>query len=147
MRRIHQVLILFAILIVGMFLVSCEGRYRRLPETGATLEGNVIYGKDKVTFAQIIVVGESSTPGYCYTDNNGHYKCENVPLGEVNIAISSDAARGLLMERSMVQAPNKQKPSLPKFINIPTKYADPATSDIKTTITKGANTFNIEIPK
>ncbi len=147
MRRIHQVLFLFVILLGDMFLVSCEGRYRRLPETGATLEGNVTYGKDKVTFAQIIVVGESGTPGYCYVENDGHYKCENVPLGEVSIAINSDAARGILMERSMLQPQTKQKQPLPKLITIHTKYADPATSGIKTTIVKGMNTFNIEIPK
>jgi hypothetical protein len=50
------------------------------------------------------------------------------------------------MGKMMAQSQGKLKGSL-KLIDVPEKFADPAKSGIRTTISKGANTFDIVIPK
>jgi hypothetical protein len=115
------------------------------PETGATLEGNLTYGNEKVGAA--LVVAENSTgSATAFVDENGHFKLENVPLGEVNIAVNTDAGKGEAMGRAMSQSQGKSKGAL-KMVDVPKQYADPANSGIKTTIKKGPNTFDISIPK
>jgi len=117
----------------------------KYPETGATLEGNLTYGNDKVGAA--LVVAENSTgSATAFVDENGHFKLENVPLGEVNIGVNTDAGKGEAMGRAMSQAQGKAK-GPPKLIDVPKQYADPGKSGIRTTIKKGVNTFDIAIPK
>jgi hypothetical protein len=127
-------------------LGGCNGGYKRLPETGATLEGTVTYGKEKVAVALVIAQNESGS-AQAFIGEGGRYKLENVPLGEVHIAVNTAAGkaqqRGLMMARSRGQ----EKGPLPKAIDVPDKYANPATSGITTTITEGANTFDIKIPR
>jgi hypothetical protein len=124
----------------AVFLSGCGGfGAQRVAESGATLEGTVTYGKEKVPAAMIIAKGSSgTTEGFC--DDDGKYKLTNVPVGEVTIGVNSDAGKGQLMSRRMA------KEAVPKIPNVPYRYTDPTTSGIKTTIAKGENTFNIEIP-
>jgi hypothetical protein len=133
--------------IVGCALAfaGCHFGEVKYPETGATLEGTLTYGKDKVGAA--LVVAENSTgSATAFVDENGHFKLENVPLGEVNIGVNTDAGKGEAMGRAMSQAQGKAK-GPPRIVDVPKQYADPAKSGIKTTIKKGANTFDIAIPK
>jgi len=139
---------------VAVALASCSMRPRgeRLPETGASLEGTVSYGGEKVPFALIIVVGEkASATGKVGED--GHYKLENVPLGEVKVAVNTNAAKGDYQSQAMSRsykgpdAKGKARAELPKFVDVPPKYLDPATSGLKTTVQAGPNTFDIAIPR
>ena len=67
---------------LAFLIASCAGRNDRLPETGATLEGTVKYGQEEVPFALVIAVGEGpAATGRIGED--GRYKLENCPLGEV----------------------------------------------------------------
>ena len=117
----------------------------RYPETGATLEGTVTYGTEKVGAA--LVIAQSATgSASAFVDENGHFKLENVPLGEVNIGVNSEAGKGEAIGRSMAAAQGKLKGTL-KIVDVPKKFADPATSGIKTTIKKGPNTFDVQIPR
>ena len=146
MRR--QVPILLSVTIAGLDLLftSCSGRYKELPESGATLEGTVTYGSDKVPAALIIVQGaEGSAQGNA--DDDGHFKLDNVPLGEVNVAVNTEAGKGMMRGRQMAAAQGKQKVSLPRLVDVPRRYADPTSSGIKTNIEKGPNSFNIDIPR
>jgi hypothetical protein len=112
----------------------------RLPETGATLEGTVKYGTEKVLVALVIAQGEGgAATGFIGED--GRYKMDNVPLGEVKLGVNVKAGEGQNKGKQMAG----QK--VPKTVAVPEKYADPATSGIKTTINKGENTFDIPIPK
>jgi hypothetical protein len=117
----------------------------KYPETGATMEGNLTYGNDKVG-AALVIVQNSSGSATAFVDQNGHFKLENVPLGEVNIGVNTDAGKGEAMGRAMAQSQGKAK-GAPKMVDIPKQYADPGKSGIKTTIKKGANPFDIAIPK
>jgi hypothetical protein len=148
MRGIIACALFPAIAAFNLLCTSCEGggRYQRLPESGATLEGTVKYGTDKVQVALIIVKGtESAAQGW--VNDDGTYRIENVPLGEVTIAVNVEAGKGPLKGRAMAQSRGAQQGPLPRVIDVPAKYANPDTSDIKTTIEKGDNTFAIVIPK
>ena len=136
-------------------LTSCGYgvREERLPETGATLEGTVTYGDETVPLALIIVAGSSSSATGNIDETTGRFSIQNVPLGEVTIAVNIDAAKGELQGKLMsgyYQGPDAKKKGIvtpPKVVNVPRKYSDPKTSGIKTTINSGANTFDVKIPK
>jgi len=127
------------------FLISCgdtAGRIQPIPETGATLTGTVTFRKETVRIGTVIVAGGTGATGEITED--GRYTVNNVPLGEVTIAINMGPAQGKLMGKAMSRQKGDKTP-LPKIPPIPGKYTDPASSPIKTTINKGENTFNIVI--
>src|SRR5213080_559664 len=99
MRRFRTrlfVLLAFPVLLTA----SCEGGRVKLPETGATLEGTVSYRGEKLEFALIIVqTANGSATGKIGED--GRYKVENVPLGEVMIGVNTSAARGDFQSKSI----------------------------------------------
>jgi hypothetical protein len=130
----------FALFLVGCGLGSSEIRY---PETGATLEGTVTYNKEKVT-AALIIAQNASGSAQAFVDESGHYKLENVPLGEVTLGVNTEAGKGQAMGRIMAQSQGKAK-GAPKMIDVPKTYADPAASGIKTTIKAGPNEYDIAI--
>jgi len=130
----------------ALVLAGCRlGGDVRYPETGATLEGTVTYGHDKVG-AALVVAQNGTGSAQAFVDADGHYKLENVPLGEVSIGVNTEAGKGEAMGRAMAQASGKAK-GAPKIVDVPKRFADPASSGIKTNINKGANTFDIVIPK
>ena len=45
-------------------LTGCGGGLRRVPETGATLDGTVTYGHEKVLVAMIIVAADTGAQGF-----------------------------------------------------------------------------------
>jgi hypothetical protein len=152
MQRV-SVRLAFSVLVAGCALLaaSCGESGERVPETGATLEGTIHHGKEQVPFALVIVVGQgASATGNVGED--GRYKVENAPLGEVKVAVNTDAGKGDYMSKMMAQANKgpeargKGKVTL-KFVEVPKKYHDPETSALKTTVNKGPNTYDIAIPK
>ena len=130
---------------LALLLVGCGGGDVRYPQTGATLEGTVTYGKDKVGAALVIAQNESGA-ATAFVDESGRYKLLNVPLGEVNIAVNTEAGKGQAMGKFMAQSQGKGK-GAPRIVDVPSKFADPAKSGIKTTINKGENKFDIVIPR
>lgn len=143
MQRSPARLALFAsALVIAGCRLSGEVRY---PETGATLEGTVKYGNDKVGAALVIAQNDAGA-ATAFVDENGHFKLENVPLGEVSIGVNTEAGKGEAIGRSMSAAQGKAK-GAPKIVDVPKRFADPATSGIKTTIKKGANNFDVVVPK
>jgi hypothetical protein len=120
-------------------------REKKLPETGATLEGTVTYGKEKVMVAMVIIQGESGA-ATAFVGEDGRYKAENVPLGAVKVGVNTAAGKGDFQGKLMAKSQGKGGGPLPKLIDVPAKYFDPTTSGISTTVNKGDNTFNIVIP-
>jgi hypothetical protein len=136
-----------------LLLASCSAeRGRRLPETGATLEGTVLYGSDKVPFAVILVQGPDAT-AQGKIGEDGRYKVENVPLGEVTIGVNTNSAKGDYMALSMARSykgPESQgraRAALPPFVDVPARYAEPETSGVKVTIQPGPNTYDIKLTR
>jgi hypothetical protein len=146
---------------VGVGLVLAAGiagcgygvKEHRLPETGATLEGTIKYAGEPVYFAEVRVVSDNSS-AIGSIGEDGRYKVENCPTGTVKIVVDTNAARGDYTSMTMsgrYKGPKGEgaagggKP--PKFVNVPSKYADPDSSGITTTVAKGPNTYDIVITK
>jgi hypothetical protein len=94
-----------------------------------------------------VIAQNESGSATAFVDENGHYKMENVPLGEVSIAVNTEAGKGQAYGRIMAQSKGKAKAPAARIIDVPMRFADPTKSGIKTTISKGSNTFNIVIPR
>jgi hypothetical protein len=147
MYRREQSLARLALLGLGLLLAGCTFGCSgvRYPETGATLEGTVTYGKEIVGAALVIAQNDTGS-ATAFVDENGRYKLDNVPLGEISIGVDTEAGKGQAMGRLMAQSQGAAKDA-PRLIDVPRRFADPATSGIKTTIHKGSNTFDIPIPR
>jgi hypothetical protein len=146
MRKTDQRLARLALLGLGLLLAGCIGRNEvRYPETGATLEGTVTYGKDKVG-AALVVAQNNSGSATAFVDGNGRYKLTNVPLGEVSIGVNTEAGKGKAFGAAMAAAQGKAK-GPPRIVDVPSRFFAPATSGIKTTIKEGENVFDIVIPR
>ncbi len=143
----RQFLAVAAAFCLVLLLMGCgpPGSTITLPESGATLQGTVTYGNDRVMAAMVLAQG-TGEPVTTFLDDDGRYQLTNVPLGEVRIGVNTAAAKGQAIGKAMAQTKGKAK-GPPKILDVPPKYADPATSGLKTTITKGTNTFEIVIPK
>jgi hypothetical protein len=132
-------------LLVASLFVACSPYEARLPETGATLEGTVTYGNEKVSIALVSVFNEKGQ-ALGQIDDTGRYKVENVPLGDVKIGVNTEAMRSQVISQQMAAAYKGKggtRPPAPKFVSLPAKLQDPETSGITTTIKKGANSFDI----
>jgi hypothetical protein len=148
MRQHLQSLALLSLAGFGLLLAGCNQRYVSVPLTGATLEGTVTYGKEKILVALVTVQGQGGASASGFVGDDGRYKILNVPLGEVSIGVNTDAGKGQMMSKVMARTAGKEKGApLPKVIDVPAKFGDPNTSGINTTINKGANTFDIVIPR
>lgn len=139
--------------ILVICVMGCGQRAYEIPDSGATLEGSITYDGKPVPMALIVVRSETATADARIVEP-GKYKVPSVPIGKVKIAVDTDAMRGELMSRSMAQAykgPGGQSSAEAgkklSFIAVPGKFADPDSSGITFEIKKGANTFDIVIPR
>ncbi|HEY1377111.1 MAG TPA: hypothetical protein VGF55_09980 [Gemmataceae bacterium] len=149
MRRELQRIALVALTGIGLCSLACQRTPQRgelPPPTGATLEGTVTYGGQKVMVA-LVIAQSQSTAVSGFVDDSGHYKLKDVPLGEVNIAVNTAAGKGAMSGRIQARAHAKSKEPLPTVVDVPAKYGNPDTSGIKTTINAGENKLDIVIPK
>jgi hypothetical protein len=146
MVSVQKILVYAAVITL---LVGCSQYEARLPETGATLEGTVTYGDQKIPLAMITVFGEKGQ-AHGQIEEPGRYAVENVPLGEVKIGVNTEAVRSQVISQQMAasyKGPGSKgrgaRPPAPSFVSLPAKLQDPETSGITTTIKKGANQFDI----
>ncbi len=146
MRGVFRTVALLLVAASCLSALACGPE--RLPTTGATLEGTINYGNQKVPYALVVVAGQSSS-AQGFVRDDGKFKIDNVPLGDVSIGVNTAAGKGELTGRimAMTQGGKGAKPALPKAVDVPQKYFDPAQSGIKTTVSKGSNTFDIVLPK
>ena len=132
--------------------VSCVrgGGVEPIPETGATLEGRVTYGDQPVPMAFVIVAQTGGGSSTATADDDGNYKVENVPVGDVLIAVNTDATKGMMGGRAMAGTDPKakgKKTVTPKLVEVPKKYHSPDTSGLTTKTQTGANQYDIKLPK
>ncbi len=138
---------LFACLgVLGCLALASCSQVERLPLSNATLEGTVTYQGKPVPYGLVIATqaeGKVSATGNA--DENGKYKLSNVPLGTVQIAVNTEAGRGMMMGQMMAKSKGAKGASAPSFVDVPKKYFDPTSSGITTNVVEGPNTFNIEL--
>jgi hypothetical protein len=142
-RQLH----VLAIWALTSGLLGCGPYESRLPETGATLEGEVKYGTEKVPMALVVVVGPNGQ-ATGQIEEGSRYKVENVPLGEVKFGVNTDAMKGQMISQQMASSykgPGKggSRAPAPQFVAVPAKYWEPETSGVTTTIKKGKNSFDV----
>lgn len=154
MNRVRKRIVALVAAALALGVASCGDNVpQRLADSGATLEGTVKYGADQLQFAQVTVSGDGGTVTGSVGED-GKYKIENVPVGEVKVAVNTQAAMGqyqtAVMQAGAYKGPEgkggRQKVDV-KMVQVPDKFADPNKSGLKTTVNKGANTYNIDIPK
>jgi hypothetical protein len=140
-------------LAVGLAGCGYGAREKRLPETGATLEGTIKYAGEPVYFAEVRVVTDTGS-AVGTVGEDGRYKVENCPIGTVTITVNTDAAKGDYTSLTMsgrYKGPKGEGAAgggrPPKFVNVDPKYADPEKSGIKTTVNAGSNTYDINLPR
>jgi hypothetical protein len=143
MSRLYHGLLSRAV-VLALCLAGCESGHR-LPESGATLEGTVTHDGKKVTAALVIAEGNGPA-STAFVDDDGYYKLENVPLGEVRIGVDTRAGEGRRRGAAIAQSQSKKGP-LPPAEKVDPKYFSPTQSGITTTTQRGANKFDIAIPK
>lgn len=153
MRRMFRRGTAASLTIYLIALASCMGpKEERLPETGATLEGTITYDGETIHFAQVQALGDGKS-AIGRVGEDGRYKIENVPLGEVTIGVNTSAAKGEYMSMAQSRAnrgpetKGKANVPLPKFVDVPQTYLNPESSGLKTTVKQGPNTYDIIIPK
>jgi hypothetical protein len=150
-HRICRGLAFYSLVILsGILPLGCSGSGVVYPETGATLEGKITYGNEPVPFGLVIAVGDTSATGKIERD--GSYTIANCPVGEVKIAVNTEAGRGdymtLVMSSSQPGPDGKVANTTKiKFVDVPKKYHDPETSTLRTTVNKGKNSYDINISK
>jgi hypothetical protein len=143
----------FAVLFLCLglpFISACGVRESKIDESGATLTGTITFQGAPLEFAQVTArQGDKNAQGVIGED--GKYKIENAPIGEVQIGVNTAAQQGAFTAKQMAAGaasadPNAPKKiNMPKFVNVPEKFFDPATSGLKTTVQKGDNTYDIKI--
>lgn len=152
MRRVFTRLGLAALFAGSILTLSaCGDKGAAVPKTGATLEGSVHYGDELVEFALVIASNANGSAQGSIGDD-GKFKLDNVPLGEVKVAVNTPAGKGDFMSKSMPGAYKGPKEKLGKkaslkYLEVPKQYHDPNSTPLKTTISAGPNTYEIKIPK
>jgi hypothetical protein len=101
--------------------------------------------------ALVVVVGQKgSATGQI---EEGRYKVENAPLGEVKIGVNTEAAKGQMISQQMAQSykgPGSKggaRAAALRFVEVPAKYWEAEKSGITTTIKRGKNTYDIVLSK
>ncbi|HEY2787407.1 MAG TPA: hypothetical protein VGJ05_20795 [Fimbriiglobus sp.] len=145
-RRISRLITTLTFVGMSGLISSCGPSGETPPQTGATLEGTVTYGNEPIQFALVIATGQAGAAATGKIDDEGRYHLDNVPLGEVKIAVNTKAGQGDYMTKIMGGATNKKKTNW-KYTQVPDKFQDPGTTTLTTTINKGPNTYEIKIPK
>ncbi|GEM_PF-351402 len=147
-KTMKRLLFITLILIMG-----CGQTAYEIPDTGATLEGSITYDGKPIPLALVIVRSETATADSIVREE-GKYKVLSVPLGNVKIAVDTEAMRSEVISRAMARAntgpDGKAAPNAPaklSFFPVPVKYADPDTSGITMEIKKGTNTLDITLSK
>jgi hypothetical protein len=99
-----------------------------------SVEGKVVFRGQPLPGGVVGFHPEKGKPVLAKIDADGNYLAPAVPVGAVKVTVDTKAAK---------PKPGEGKPA--KYIPIPAKYATPETSDLKLTVQKGKQTFNIEL--
>jgi hypothetical protein len=81
---------------------------------------------------------------------DGSYRAENVPAGVAIVTVVPIPGGGdeAAIHKSLKETAGKAPPPSPaKRIAVPTRYTDPATSDLRHTVQKGENVYDVPLKK
>jgi hypothetical protein len=123
----------------------------------ATVSGKVSYNGSPLKAGNVTFFPKEQPPVSTRIGEDGSYSLLKVPIGEVTICVETKSVNPSRLSKIPKMNVPKDKVSpnpgtdlekLAKlFTPIPDKYADPATSGRTYTVTSGAQTHDIDLPK
>src|SRR5262245_11452234 len=119
------------------------------------VSGKVYYKGKVVTSGFVTMVGSDGTPRNSEIAEDGSYQVLKVPVGEAKVAVSSPAfevSKGFRPAPKREGAPANEEAGATltenqkkTWVAIPIRYSDITKSDLKHTVTAGANTKDIKL--
>lgn len=115
-------------------------------QEGATITGTVRYKGEPVSGGSVAFYGPNDQIATGLINPDGTYKAVKVPFGPVRVAVSTPAARSKRMERAVQKLRKGQAaPPAPNMVGVPRKYSDPSKSGLELTVSKGTQTYEIDL--
>jgi hypothetical protein len=115
-------------------------------QEGATVTGTVRYKGEPVSAGSVVFYGPNDQIATGLIDQDGSYKAVKVPLGPVRVAVSTPTARSKRMTRAIQKLRKGQAPPpAANMVGVPPKYSDPSKSGLELTVTKGTQTYEINL--
>ena len=143
--------LLAAALLLSAGSCGYNGPTEPLPVTGATLEGDVTYGGEKVPVALVVVRKVGGGGGAsAFTDEDGHYRVLNAPLGPVQVGVNTGPTRAEMSLRARAASGSDTKASpkpAAKPIDLPAKFHNPESSGVTATVGAGVTKFDVALRK
>jgi hypothetical protein len=120
-----------------------------------SLAGKVSFQGKPVVAGTVMVYAKDGSVSSSDIHPDGGYEARDIPVGEVTLTVSSpDVTEKTSAEKAGIAprgagkgggAPPARPTNPSGWFSIPEKYADRATSELKTTVSGGSNTFNIDL--
>jgi hypothetical protein len=134
---------------LAFLLVCCSGLLGCGPAKGR-VSGTVLCDGKMVMTGTVTFFVEGSPPVSGWIGADGRYQATNVPTGEAIVVVISAAggeepAKARKPDRTDPKRADQDKTASKSAI--PEKYNDPNTTDLKFTVQKGDNTFDITLTR
>jgi hypothetical protein len=116
-----------------------------------SLSGTVTYQDRPVVYGTVFAVCTDGITRSADIQPNGSYRLENLPIGEVKLAVlSPEPPKNAAHERRGDRSGRGKTAPIPtvdrsKWFKIPEKYSDPRLSSLATTISAGHSTFELQL--
>jgi hypothetical protein len=115
---------------------------------GPTVRGKVTLNGAPAKVVTVTFLGAANQQKTATTDNNGEFRLDKPPVGSVQVTVKS-LATSLPMPAArppVGKGADKLPPiNAPETVEVPSKYSNPATSGLTTTLGKGRNTYDIKL--
>jgi hypothetical protein len=113
----------------------------------ANMSGHVTFDKKPIVFGTLQVVGPDSSLHQCQIATDGSYALNDIPPGDVKVAITSIEPKSIgknILHRQGVN-PGSNYDHIAGWFPIPDKYSDFNNSGLNYTLGRGGNTIDIEL--
>jgi len=133
-----------------VFLLVCSSGLLGCGPGKGRVSGTVMYDGKLVMTGTVTFFVEGSPPVSGWIGADGRYQAANVPTGEAIVVVISTAggeepAKARKPDRNDSKRADKETTASKSAV--PEKYSDPNTTDLKFTVQKGDNTFDITLNK
>jgi hypothetical protein len=146
-------------LVAGLvFALGC-GSGRAPEEAKAHLSGNVTYEGKAVTGGKMTFHSKTGKKVVVPIGAEGQYVAPDLPLGEIQVSIETESAKAVAGAQGVGGKPGgkavkdpdiaklTQGLKRPAYMEIPAKYASPATSGLTVTVTTGKQQKDFQLTK
>jgi hypothetical protein len=133
--------VLLLVLLLLPLTTSCGSQAK------GTVSGKVTYQGKPLPSGFVTFVPEKGAPVYSEIQSDGSYRVDQVPIGLVRIGIQPKSAQNTLASSAMPRNPQdvtKLKAAMTATeTQIPSQYANPNSSGLTYTVTKGLQQYDI----